>query len=71
MSSEQDKPAPKDEREILSGPMTAPPSGHVDLGEEEAQEPGKVGVQPQGSYHFSVLPKNPSRSLPEARPAKG
>ena len=42
MSSEQDKPAPKpkDEKAILSGPMTAPPSGHVDLGEEEAQEPG-------------------------------
>jgi hypothetical protein len=43
MGSEQDKPAPKDETEkrpILSGPMTAPPSGHVDLGEEEAQEPG-------------------------------
>jgi hypothetical protein len=31
--------ATKDETEkktILSGPMTAPPSGHVDLGEEEA-----------------------------------
>jgi hypothetical protein len=38
MSEEQEKPAPKPQ--ILSGPMTAPPSGHVDLGEEEDQEPG-------------------------------
>ncbi len=44
LNSEQDKPPPKpkDEKEkpSLSGPMTAPPSGHVNLGEKEDQEAG-------------------------------